>query len=100
MAILNYTTKIDPAKTVGEIQAILAKAGVAAVSIEYHQTQPVAVIFVLDVAGQSVTFRLPSRWQGVQKRLQADDVSKRWQSEDHAKRVAWRIVKDWVEAQY
>jgi len=99
MPILNYTTKIDPTRTVGEIQTILAKAGVTAVSIEYRQTQPVAVVFTLDVAGQPVNFRLPSRWQGVQKRLQEDGVTKRLQSEEQAIRVAWRIVKDWVEAQ-
>ncbi len=99
MPILNYTTKIDAAQTVGVIQMILAKAGATSISIAYHNAQPEAVTFAIDVAGQLVKFRLPSRWQGVHKRLQEGGVPKRLQSEDQARRVAWRIIKDWIEAQ-
>lgn len=43
MPILNYTTKIAAAKTVGEIQAILARAGAQSISIDYDEhAQPIA----------------------------------------------------------
>jgi hypothetical protein len=67
MPILNYTTKIDPAKSVLEIQRALS-ARVESVSVEYTNGQPAGVLFTLRVAGS-------------------------------VERVAWRIVKDWIEAQ-
>lgn len=100
MPILNYTTQIDAHRTVGEIQAMLAKAGAKAVSVEYGDGVPAAVMFAIDIAGFPTRFRLPSRWEGVAKRLEADrDVPRRLRTEEQARRVAWRIVKDWVEAQ-
>lgn len=100
MAILNYTTKIDPHKTVGEIQQALAKAGAVGVSIEYADKEPTAVTFVTQIRGTYVNFRLPSKWQGVYRRLQRDgNVPRGLKTESQAKRVAWRIVKDWVESQ-
>ncbi len=101
MPILNYTTKIAAHKTVGEIQAMLARAGARAISIEYDaEAQPFAVAFAIDVAGRTVHFRLPSRWQGVEQRLYKDDqVPRRFKTAAQARRIAWRIVKDWVAAQ-
>lgn len=101
MPILNYTTKIDSGKTVGEIQQILAKAGAKSISIDYDdQAQPQALTFLVSVQGQLVNFRLPLRWRGVWAVLRDDpDVPRRLRTEEQARRVAWRIVKDWVQAQ-
>lgn len=100
MAILNYTTKIDPHKTVGEIQQILAKSGAVGVSVEYADKEPAAVTFLVQIQGAYVNFRLPSNWNGVHKTLLRDNgVPRGFKTEAQARRVAWRIVKDWVEAQ-
>lgn len=101
MPILNYTTKIAVARTVGQIQGILASAGAQSISIDYdEQGQPTAVTFLITVQEQLVNFRLPSRWHGVWAALKNDpNVPKRFKTEEQARRVAWRIVKDWVEAQ-
>ncbi len=100
MPILNYTTTISPIKTVGEIQEILARAGVTAVQLEYAGGEPTAVKFRIAIQDRFLDFRLPSRWQGVHKTLTRDtNIEKRYRSEEQAKRVAWRIIKDWVEAQ-
>jgi hypothetical protein len=101
MPILNYTTQISAHKTVGEIQKILAKAGAMAVSIDYGAGgSPVALTFVIRVREIPVNFRLPSRHEGVYTRLKNDPgVPPRFRNEAQARRVAWRIVKDWVEAQ-
>ena len=100
MPILNYTTKIKAEKTVGEIQGILATAGAQSVSVDYDQGLPSAVTFLIPVQGVPVNFRLPTRWRGVWETLKADPaVPKALKTEDHARRVAWRIVRAWVQAQ-
>ena len=100
MPILNYTTQISVTKTAGEIQEILARAGVSSVLIEYKDKAPSALNFQIELQGRRVGFRLPARWEGVYKAMQRDrDIPNRFKSQDQARRVAWRIVKDWTEAQ-
>jgi hypothetical protein len=99
MPILNYTTKISVLKTVSEIQEILAKAGALAVQIDYDAGMPTALVFSVDVEGQRVGFRLPSRHYGVLKTLEKQKVERRYRTDEQARRVAWRITKDWVLAQ-
>lgn len=100
MPILNYTTTIDPLKTVGEIQIILVKGGAKNVSIDYMDGLPTAITFVIDLNGEFVNFRLPSNHQGVYKAICKDGkIPIRFKTQEQARRVAWRIVKDWVEAQ-
>jgi hypothetical protein len=100
MPILNYTTKIDPTRTVGEIQYILAKAGAASVKVDYQGGEPVAVAFLAQIGERLVPFRLPADWEGVYRVISKDyEIPTRLRTREQAKRVAWRVVKDWVEAQ-
>lgn len=100
MAILNYTTKISPDKTVGEIQSLLGKKGAKSVVIEYAECRPSALLFSLVVREQEIQFRLPCNAAGVLKAMQSDRKIPRSNTNfDQAERTAWRIVKDWVEAQ-
>lgn len=101
MPILNYTTTIKAEKTVGEIQAKLGRAGAQAVMTEYDPEGNVcALSFRLDHLGQLITFRMPARIDRIHAVLIRDDaVPRRLKTKDQAARVAWRIVKDWVEAQ-
>ncbi|MBW4421556.1 MAG: hypothetical protein KME13_20415 [Myxacorys californica WJT36-NPBG1] len=69
MAILNYTTKIDPIKTVGEIQSVLAKHGAQNVSVDFVDSLPVAVTFLIKLNDEFISFRLPSNHDGVYKTL-------------------------------
>lgn len=103
MPILNYTTSIDPHRTVGEIQKMLAAAGARGVGIEYDQGgDPIAVAFQLNVSGP-LGYRLPCRTDKVlivlQRQHKAGKIERRYTTKEHAQRVAWRIVKDWLEAQ-
>ena len=100
MAILNYTTTIEANKTVGEISTILAKAGACSVSTDFVNGEPVAIMFSVPIAQEIISFRLPSNSQGVYKALCRDkSIAKKYQTQEQAQRVAWRITKDWVEAQ-
>lgn len=99
MAILNYTTQIDASKTVGEVQRILARGNARQISVDYESGEPVALQFSIIYLEQPVYFRLPCNVEGVQKALVKARVPFRLQSKEQARRVAWRIIKDWIEAQ-
>ena len=101
MPILNYTTRIDAEKTIGEIQKKLAAAGAEAVLTEYDPDGVVkAVSFRMEYHGQLVSFRLPARTDPIYVILQNDpNVRRQHRTREQACRVAWRIVKDWIEAQ-
>ena len=96
MPILNYTTKIDPQKTVGEIQAILARHEALQIMLDYQAGHISAVSFTIDTPGGVRGVRLPANVDGVQRALAQQKVKV---DRDQAERVAWRIVKDWLEAQ-
>ena len=101
MPILNYTTKISSYKTVGQLQSILAKAGAKSVNISYDdESEPIALVFVIQIKDEFVNFKLPSNWQGVLSAMNKDkSIAKHFKKEQQARRVAWRIIKDWTEAQ-
>lgn len=101
MPILNYTTKIAPHRTVAEIQRTLSMRGAEAVTIEYGEFGRIdAVLFSIRIAGQRVNYRLPCKVDGVLTAMKRDrKVPRTLQNREHAESVAWRIVKDWCEAQ-
>lgn len=100
MPILNYTTSIEAIKTAGEIQGILAMKGAHSIAIDYDQGQPEALMFRLKARGHDIAFRLPCNWRGVLEAMRRDKKCPlRLMNDQQARRVAWRIVKDWVEAQ-
>lgn len=101
MPLLNYTTTIDAGKTAGEVQNILAKAGAQSVAIDYYDGKPSALTFTITFCEQPVRFRLPCNADGVYKALSkyGSKVPYSKQNIEQARRVAWRIIKDWTEAQ-
>jgi hypothetical protein len=99
VALLNYTTEIDAAKTAGQVQTLLAKAGARAVAMEFDDGEPVAIAFTAATAFGPREFTLPIHADKVLAVLRRDRVQARYQTGEQARRVAWRIVKDWVEAQ-
>ena len=109
MPIKNYTTAIAEDKTVGEIMGLLAGKGARSIQINYdQQNRPDAVSFILALPGGfPVPFRLPCNFDGVFKSLARNykDRGARQRFERNpesmvqARRVAWRIIKDWVAAQ-
>lgn len=99
MPILNYTTTVPAARTVGEVQAMLAGAGASAIMLRYEAGLPVALAFRLTTAVGEREFALPCRWREVQAVLRKQRVEARFLKDAHALNVSWRILKDWVEAQ-
>lgn len=100
MPLLNYTTKIEVEKTIGEIQKTLSKHGASAVMTQYEGEIVTGVAFQISMGEQKVSFKLPCDWRPVLKILQEDpNVPRTLKDRSQAVRVAWRIIKDWVEAQ-
>lgn len=106
MALLNYTTTIDPTQTIGEIQKMLSKYNVTAMMTEYDGPQVSAVSFKLNIAGKPLSFQLPCNWRGVLKIITEDPSARRnirlkkgETLEHQAVRTAWRVIKVWIEAQ-
>ena len=99
MPLLNYTTRIPAHKTAAEIQEILAKHGASAVLIEYDNGQVSALSFKTATPHGDVGFRLPVNSNATLRVLAKQGAPPRFSSKEHAMRVSWRIIKDWVEAQ-
>lgn len=112
MGLLNYTTKVDADKTAMEIARCLSMHGASAVLTEYDEKEGTvtAISFKIKLNGQEMGFRLPCDWRPVQEIFQKErPIEKGWNDEKYqhklseqrmqAVRTAWRIVKDWVEAQ-
>lgn len=105
---LNYTTRIPATQTAGECQAILAAAGASAVAVEYTDKQPAGLAFRLDTPHGRRSFTLPVNVDGIQavlaKAERAGEFARlkkaggAYSNRQHAANVAWRVVKDWLEA--
>lgn len=101
MTMFMETTRIAAERTVSEIQAVLSRYGANFILLEYEGCKVSAVSFKYEVEQQSIPFRLPCRWQALEgvlrkagKRPKSDDTYEEW-----ARRVAWRQILRWVEAQ-
>jgi hypothetical protein len=101
MPLLNYTTKIDAFKTISEIQKLLVKAGASAIMNEMDNSgNIVALSFKIKLNDQDIAFRLPTDWRPVLEVIQQDNrIPRSLKTKEQALRVAWRITKDWIEAQ-
>lgn len=100
MALKNYTTKVPANRSVQEIQDMLQKAGAIGVLMEYEKGtgRIEGLSFQIDFDGQKMAFKLPLQWREAQKVL-AQEGNNRAGDDDYAYRVAWRIMRDWVDVQ-
>ena len=97
MPIKNFTTKVSVEQTINDIQKILAKAKATAILTEYGPDGlPSALTFRVNVNGNDIHFTLPVKVDGVAAALKRD---REYRDDAHARRVAWRIVKDWCDSQ-
>lgn len=97
--ILNYTTSITATKSAGEVQDLLGRAGASTVAVTYESGRPTAVQFVLPTAAGPAGYTLPVQVDAVYRALLKHSAAPRYSTREHAERVAWRIAKDWLEAQ-
>ena len=97
MPLLNYTTKVDVYTTVGAIQGCLVKHGAKKIVQDYdEENRLVSISFMVNTPTGPKGIRLPANVDAVHSVLHRQKVKC---DRAQAERVAWRIVKDWVEAQ-
>jgi hypothetical protein len=102
-----YSTTIDARKTVHEITEIIAAHGAKGVLTQYDEGRITGLAFqVMGLDGDLLSINLPARVSQVnevlQRLLRQGKISRRWtRAEDgaQAERVAWRVLKVWVQAQ-
>lgn len=102
MAILNYTTQIDAFKTVSEIEYILMKHKAKSIMKSYEGECISGLSFLIDTGRQQVPVKLPVRIDECLKVLQKEKqrgTKNIKATREQAERVAWRILKDWIESQ-
>lgn len=103
MAILNYSTTIDSFKTVSEIEYILMKHKAKSILKNYDGESITGLSFLIDIGMRQIPVRLPAKvdecLRVLQKEKKNNPRSSIKATKEQAERVAWRILKDWVEAQ-
>ena len=102
MPIKNYTTKVAVERTVAQIMDILVQKGASEIMTIYGDNRKaVGLQWRLTTTHGPLAFSLPVNIEAVfrlitrQGLLKSDPARRR----DQAGRVAWRNIKDWVEAQ-
>ena len=104
MPLKNYTTSNAVEKTMGEIQAMLARAGARRITVDYDaKREPSGVEFSVDTQHGERFFMLPARIEAIHATLKRQNgsgsIPLRYASREQAARVGWRIVRDWLDAQ-
>lgn len=104
MPLLNYTTKIPYQKTMAEVEALLMVHGASEIYKKVDDEGHVsALLFRLRTPDGNLPIRLPidanATLEVLQKQYLNREVDRRFATKDHARKVAWRIIKDWLQAQ-
>lgn len=114
MPLLNYTTEVEASKSRGEIMAMLQTGGVTAILLENNGAGEIeAISFRMKTFFGELGYRLPANVAAVTLAINEQIKSegrgsyrrKRkiplnlMNNKEQAERIAWRIVKDWLEAQ-
>jgi hypothetical protein len=102
--IVAYTTTIDPMKTATECIALLASKGATDIGLTSDgQGTPTGLLFVIATRWGRRQFTVPVDLPRTEKTLQAaarrGKIPPRYATADQSRRVAWRVVLHWLEAQ-
>jgi hypothetical protein len=103
MALLNYTTTVEAYKTVSEIEQMLVKHGAKSIMKQFDDGMITSLSFLINTGINDIPIKLPIRVDDVlqvlieQKKMHPKAGIKA--TKDQANRVAWRILKDWIEVQ-
>ena len=103
MSLLNFTTKVKAAKTINNVTQILVGGGARQIMSEFDDKGVASGIsFSISTPLGMRGFTLPVNAKPIYHLLQEDDnptIRPNMRTMEHAHDVAWRIIKDWLEAQ-
>ena len=103
MALLNYTTTVEAYKTVSEIEQMLVKHGAKSIMKQFDEGMITSLSFMINTGIKDIPIKPQIRVDDVlqvlieQKKMHPKAGIKA--TKDQANRVAWRILKDWIEVQ-
>lgn len=94
------TTAKSPEQTIAEIQIALKQFCITAVQINYGDSGEVeGMAFMLPTEdGRSLPIKVPANWRPLWKMAQ-DGLTKYIKDEAQARKVAWRQIYRWIQAQ-
>lgn len=104
MPLKNYTTSVAVEKTVSEITGILVTHKARSIQLDYDADGMIeAISFWIETPRGDMSFRLPTNVEAVERVLKKQaglgQVPRSQTTPAQARRVAWRIIKDWLDAQ-
>ena len=102
MPILNYTTTIDAFKTVSEIEYVLMKHKAKSIMKNYEGETITAMSFLIDTGSRQIPVKMPVKIDECLKVLKKEKLAGGRNikaTREQAEKVAWRILKDWIEVQ-
>lgn len=105
MTLYMQSTKIEAEKTVAEISALLGRFGARSVMHEFDEFGDVTgVSFTILLGETRIPYKLPARIEPVHRAIQMQrSVNFRERKKDddwqQARRVAWRQILRWIQAQ-
>lgn len=103
----NYTTKIPANKTIAAIEDLLAQFGVTDIWKQYDDGEVISLNFRMNTEFGNIPFQLPLKVKEIYRVLKEQKAAGRLKglpknkldNLDHARRVGWRQLYDWVDAQ-
>jgi len=99
MSIRFYSTSVDASKTATEIQQKLAESNARRVAMHYDdEGRPEGIEFVLMISGEPLPFRIKPDVKGMCRALNEDEDTPGTFEFNQARKVAWRIWKEWLNA--
>jgi len=104
MPLPNYSTTVDHQKSAEEIRKLLRGRVRRTILDEDSMGNVVAIQFIIETNHGTFPFRLPVNVEACRAALQSQrqrgEISGSYTiTTDKARRVAWRILKDWIRAQ-
>ena len=103
MPILNYTTTVSAFKTTAEIEELLVKHGAKSIMKNYENGTITGFSFLIVVGDRDIPVRMPVKIEECYKVLckekKKSPKSNIKATKEQAEKVAWRILKDWLESQ-
>jgi hypothetical protein len=99
MPIKNYTTSMSVEQSVMAIQKCLLAHGAEGFSTRYDGKTLISLAFLIKTKHGKLAFSLPANITGVQQCLINDGLGGKTITLEHSAQVAWRTLRDWVEAQ-
>lgn len=103
-AIKNYTTQISVERTIADIEKLLAKNGAKKILKDYDENGVSALSFMVEVDTKYIPIKIPVRVDRVVQMLNKEyskgNIAKKFKDNvEQARRIMWRIILDWLDAQ-